>query len=64
MTGPPGTALVLSGAGFIGSHLVQDLLKSGRPVVVFDDLSTGTLAHLQLDHPNLLFTPGDIADTQ
>jgi UDP-glucose 4-epimerase len=37
---------VTGGAGFIGSHLVERLLKDGQSVVVMDDLSTGTLENL------------------
>lgn len=38
--------LVIGGAGFIGSHLVDRLLAEQHTVDVVDDLSTGTLANL------------------
>ena len=34
-------ALVTGGAGFIGSHLTNELIKLGLEVVVLDDLSIG-----------------------
>lgn len=40
------TCLVVGGAGFIGSHLVERLLDLGHRVHVVDDLSRGRLAHL------------------
>lgn len=45
-------ALITGGAGFIGSHLAEELLHNGYEVAVLDDLSTGRLenvAHLKND---------------
>jgi UDP-glucose 4-epimerase len=39
-------ALVTGGAGFIGSHLAETLLREGHEVVVIDDLSTGRARNL------------------
>lgn len=36
------TVVIAGGAGFIGSHLVDRVLKAGDKVVVVDDLSTGS----------------------
>jgi nucleoside-diphosphate-sugar epimerase len=41
------TVLVTGGAGFIGSHLVDQLLDGGAAVRVLDNLSTGSLVNLQ-----------------
>ena len=49
--------LITGGAGFIGSHLADSLLRGGHRVIVIDDLSTGSrenVAHL-LDHPGFTF---------
>jgi UDP-glucose 4-epimerase len=37
----PGRVVVTGGAGFIGSHLVEELVRRGSRVVVVDDLSSG-----------------------
>lgn len=51
--------LVTGGAGFIGSHLVEALLKAGEQVLVVDDLSTGKHENLPA---GVEFIQGDIAD--
>jgi len=33
--------IVTGGAGFIGSHLAEELVRRGYQVVIFDNLSTG-----------------------
>ena len=39
--------LVTGGAGFIGSHVVESLLRNNAEVIVLDDLSTGSLINLE-----------------
>ncbi|MDO5581620.1 MAG: GDP-mannose 4,6-dehydratase [Planctomycetia bacterium] len=44
--------IITGGAGFIGSHLAEALLKAGNSITVIDDLSTGrwnNIAHLESD---------------
>jgi len=65
--------LVTGGASFIGSHLVDNLLRMGAVVTVADDLSSGKLANLQyplekvkegniLSFNNLYVRIGDLKD--
>jgi nucleoside-diphosphate-sugar epimerase len=64
--------LVTGGASFIGSHLVDTLLKKEKTVLVADDFSSGKLTNLeypfnkkQSDHwsaPNLEVIQGDLKD--
>ena len=39
--------LITGGAGFIGSHLAEELLQQGMEVYVIDDLSTGAIQNIQ-----------------
>ena len=52
------TILVIGGAGYIGSHMVLDLLRAGYPVVTLDDLSRG---HRELV-PGGDFVEGDLGN--
>ena len=55
------TYLVTGGAGFIGSHLSEELVRRGHSVRVADSLITGKRSNL--DHiPSVEFHEGDLAD--
>ncbi|SVD17409.1 uncharacterized protein METZ01_LOCUS370263, partial [marine metagenome] len=51
--------IVTGGAGFIGSHIVDDLICDGHDVLVIDNLSTGNLNNL---NPKAKFENLDITD--
>jgi UDP-glucose 4-epimerase len=57
-----GSILVTGGAGFIGSHLVERLVKEGYSVIVVDNLLRGTLDNLSniLDKNKIKFVRGDV----
>jgi UDP-glucose 4-epimerase len=71
------TSLITGGAGFIGSHLLEELVRRDERVIVLDDLSTGSvdnIRHLRSDsriqfvfesmmNRNLLIELVDDADT-
>jgi UDP-glucose 4-epimerase len=58
----PETILVTGGAGFIGSHLVKELVKSGFSVRVLDNLSNGSLENIREVLGSIEFIKGDIRD--
>jgi UDP-glucose 4-epimerase len=55
---------VTGGAGFIGSHLTEELLAAGYHVTVLDNLSTGRAENLRglEGHPRLTIRSGSITD--
>lgn len=48
--------LITGGAGFIGSHLAEELLKEGNQVVIVDDFSTGSMKNVEHLKNNKKFT--------
>lgn len=52
--------LVTGGAGFIGSHLAESLIKNNNEVVILDNLSTGKNENIKFLTGNSLFVKGDI----
>lgn len=56
--------LITGGAGFIGSHLAEELLARGEEVYVLDDLSTGSLENILdfKDNPRFHFILGSILE--
>ncbi len=56
--------LVTGAAGFIGSHLTDQLLKQGHTVVGIDNLSRGTRENIKgaLEQPSFHFFDADLAD--
>jgi len=59
-------ALITGGAGFIGSHLTERLLRDGQEVTVVDNLSTGSLKNIEGfgTKPKFNFVEGDVRDAE
>jgi UDP-glucose 4-epimerase len=58
--------LITGGAGFIGSHLAEKLIRDGHDVVAIDDLSTGSLDNIRplLGHPHFEFVRDTVRNEQ
>jgi nucleoside-diphosphate-sugar epimerase len=58
------TAVVTGGAGFIGSHIVEELVKLGWKVKIIDNLSSGSMDNIQpfLKANDIEFVQGSITD--
>jgi len=56
--------VVTGGAGFIGSHLTEQLVKKGDIVTVIDNLNTGKEKNLELVKEKIEFVKGSILDTK
>jgi dTDP-glucose 4,6-dehydratase len=57
------TSLVTGGAGFLGSHLCDELLRRGHRVVCVDNVETGSLSNLEhIRTPEFRFLQSDIVE--
>ena len=56
--------LVTGGAGFIGSNLVDQLLKLGHRIIVLDNLSTGQLSNLKQTRIKVKFVKVDVSNNE
>ena len=56
--------VVAGGAGFLGSHLCERLLRLGHSVLCIDNLSTGAMTNLEelMEEPRFRLTLHDIAE--
>lgn len=56
--------MVTGGAGFISSHLTEELVKQGYHVVILDDLSTGKMENIEplVNKENMEFVQGSITN--
>ncbi len=54
--------LITGGAGFVGSHLAEELIRRGNSVTILDDLNTGKISNLESIKEKINFVNGDIRD--
>jgi len=57
-------AIVTGGAGFIGSHLAEELARQGYYTIIVDDLSAGKMENIEelLKNNNVEFIKGSVTD--
>ena len=53
--------IILGGAGFIGSHLAEYLLKKNNHITIIDNLSTGRIENIKHIKKNIKFIKADIS---
>ncbi|NLE43153.1 MAG: NAD-dependent epimerase/dehydratase family protein [Chloroflexi bacterium] len=57
-------ALITGGAGFIGSHVAEAMVREGKCVHILDDFSTGRVENLSGVSDKVTITSGSITDAQ
>jgi UDP-glucose 4-epimerase len=62
--GSPKSVLITGGAGFVGSHIVEDLVKAGHRVTVFDNFSSGLHENLGDVKSDVEIVEGDVIDRE
>jgi UDP-glucose 4-epimerase len=62
IVGSPKSVLITGGAGFVGSHIVEDLAKAGYRVTVFDNFSSGLEDNLKDVIADVEIVEGDVVD--
>ena len=62
----PKRILITGGAGFIGSHLAEELIKAGHSVKILDDFSTGSVNNILglFNYKNFNMIRGSITDKE
>ena len=55
-------SIVTGGAGFIGSNLVDQLVKKGHKVIVLDNLSSGNFQNIEYNKDKIEFIKCDLSE--
>ena len=56
--------LITGGAGFIGSHIAEELVNRGNEVIVYDDLSSGYEKNIAHIRGMVEFVKADVRDAE